>query len=196
MIIDRNKVHSLVSVFYRPEFKVFDVNSEDGESIINPIGVFVSLGMTTSLSVIQGICKVINESEEYSAKIVEISSAKSGKQFINTVINFEDPKQYLIKPDPSVKLLDKAESESELERLKNLLSPETPLKTLKELVPKVNRLQYFVDNLNRSNGWNAHHIQKLNDGEDYSIYHLYVNYKKDKDLEYRLGIYVTEKRNS
>lgn len=190
-MIDREKVHSLVGVFYQPEFKTFFINSEDGKTFKSPLGVFVSLGMTTSFKVLSNICEVIDNSKEYSAKIVEISSGKVEGQFINTVTNDTDPKQYQLGEVPGIKLFDREEAETELERLKKLLDPKSSLETIRDIAPRVSKLQYFIDKLNESNGWDAHRIQV---GDDYRIYHLFVNYRKENNLEYRLGIYVTEKQ--
>ena len=42
-MIDKDKIHNLVGVFYQPTFKTFFINSVDGETFIKPIGIFVSL---------------------------------------------------------------------------------------------------------------------------------------------------------
>lgn len=194
-MIDREKVHSLVGVFYQPEFKTFYVNSEDGKNFIKPVGVFVSLGMTTSRKVIDNICSVIDGSEEYSAKVVEILSNKIDGRFLNKITNDVNPEQYLITKTTESGLMTKDEAEEELKELRKNLNPEMPLKVINSAVPKVSQLQYFIESLTKGNGWEAHKIQKLDNGE-YRIYHLYINYQKRDKSEYRLGIYVTEKKKT
>lgn len=191
--INRDKIHELVSVFYQPTFKTFYVNSVDGETTCRPIGVFVSLGITTSMNVLNNIKDIIGNNKEYNATLVEISSKKVDDQFINHITS-RDPKQYLLANiDDSI--LKRDEAVAELDKLKNLMSPTSDLETIKNNAPKVSRLKYLIDKLDESDGWNAHRIQKENDG-GYRIYHMYVNYEKRDGLEYRIGIFVNEKQDS
>lgn len=189
-LIDRDKVHQLVGVFYQPTYKTFLVNSLDGETITDPTGVFVSLGMTTSMNVIESICNIIGDSDKYNAKIVEIVSRKVGGQYVNSLTG-KEPVQYHLK-DIKELIFTREQAIEELENMKNEMDPKTPLEILKDYAPKVSRLQYFIDKLDESNSWGEHRIQKEDNG-DYRIYHLRVNYEKVDDVEYRIGIYVTEK---
>jgi hypothetical protein len=188
--INRDKVHSLVEVFYQPSFKTFYVNSVDGETFVKPVGVFVSLGITTSLKVLEDIKNIISGSEGYSATLAEIKSKKVAGQFLNTVTCTTGPKQYKI-TNLSEDIMGEEESKAELERMKNLMNPSQDLDILKEYAPKISRLQDLIDKLTSTHGWDAHLIQKETSG-DYRIFHQYINYKKEGELEYRVGIFVTE----
>lgn len=188
--INRDKVHSLVEVFYQPSFKTFYVNSVDGETFVKPIGVFVSLGITTSLKVLEDIKNIIAGSEGYKAVLAEIKSKKVAGQFLNTVTSTIDPKQYKIE-NLSEDIMNEGESRAELERMKGVMDPSQDLDILKEYAPKISRLQDLMDKLTSTHGWDAHLIQKEKSG-DYRIFHQYINYKKEGDLEYRVGIFVTE----
>lgn len=188
--INRDKVHSLVEVFYQPSFKTFYVNSVDGETFVKPIGVFVSLGITTSLKVLEDIKNIIAGSEGYKAVLAEIKSKKVAGQFLNTVTSTIDPKQYKIE-NLSEDIMNEGESRAELERMKGMMDPSQDLDILKEYAPKISRLQDLMDKLTSTHGWDAHLIQKEKSG-DYRIFHQYINYKKEGDLEYRVGIFVTE----
>lgn len=188
--INRDKVHSLVEVFYQPSFKTFYVNSVDGETFVKPIGVFVSLGITTSLKVLEDIKNIIAGSEGYKAVLAEIKSKKVAGQFLNTVTSTMDPKQYKIE-NLSEDIMNESESRAELERMKGMMDPSQDLDILKEYAPKISRLQDLMDKLTSTHGWDAHLIQKEKSG-DYRIFHQYINYKKEGDLEYRVGIFVTE----
>lgn len=188
--INRDKVHSLVEVFYQPSFKTFYVNSVDGETFVKPVGVFVSLGITTSLKVLEDIKNIISGSEGYSATLAEIKSKKVAGQFLNTVTCTTGPKQYKI-TNLSEDIMGEEESKAELERMKNLMNPSQDLDILKEYAPKISRLQDLIDKLTSTHGWDAHLIQKEDSG-DYRIFHQYINYKKEGELEYRVGIFVTE----
>lgn len=188
--INRDKVHSLVEVFYQPSFKTFYVNSVDGETFVKPIGVFVSLGITTSLKVLEDIKNIISGSEGFNAALAEIKSKKVAGQFLNTVTCTSDPKQYKI-TELSDDIMNEEESKAELEKMKNLMNPSQDLEVLKEYAPKIFRLQDLIDKLTSTHGWDAHLIQREQSG-DYRIFHQYINYKREGELEYRVGIFVTE----
>ena len=190
MPINREKVHEFVEVFYQPTFKTFYINSVDGETFVKPVGVFVSLGITTSLKVITDIKDVIQASGEYNAKLAEISSKKVGGQFLNTLTMLDNPEQYLI-VETTDDILDEEQANKELLNMKNYMNPDEDLKVLQEYAPKISKLQDLIDKLTSGNSWSTNLIKK-EDG-DYKIFHRYVNYKKEGDLEYRIGIFVSEK---
>ena len=191
-MINREKVHDLVSVFYQPVFKTFYVDSHDGDSIDAPFGVFVSLGITTSMETLKNICNTIAISKDFDAVLGEISSKRVDNQYLNTLVKTKDLKQYKLE-EPVSGLMNEKEAKEELTRLKDSMTTDTDLDTLERLAPKISKLQYLISRLDESNGWDAHNIQKEDSG--YRIYHLYVNYEKRGDLEYRIGIFVTDKNH-
>ena len=190
-MIDKDKIHNLVGVFYQPTFKTFFINSVDGESFIKPIGIFVSLGITTSTKVLDDIKNVIADSGEFVAQIAELSSKKAGGQFINTIVNIENPQQFELHEFPEG-VMNEEEAKEELERMKSLMTPEEDLEVLKTYAPRISQLQDLIEKLTNTGGWSAHLIQKKDEGT-YSVFHKFVNYQKVDDIEYRIGIYVREK---
>lgn len=188
----KNKIHNLVSVFYRNTFKTFYVNSCDGETFVKPIGVFVSLGITTSLRTLNEIKEILEENG-FKATLAEISSKRKTSQFLNTLITINNIKQYETDYNESDLLLDKEKACDELSKLKSLITSEEDLQLLKELVPKISRLEELINKLNTGDGWEYHLIKK-GDGQ-YQLFHKNINYKKDGDIEYRIGIYVSENNN-
>ena len=193
-MIEKKKIHELVGVFYRPTYKTFYVNSIDGESFIKPIGVFVSLGITTARKVLEDIRDIIQENTDYVAQIAEISSKKVGTQFINTITNISNPQQYRLSDlDPEL-VLDEEAARKELESMRQLMNPEQDLDILNEYAPKISRLQDLIDKLTTTDGWDSHAIQRVDESEgSYGVFHKLVNYRQEGNKEYRLGIYVREK---
>lgn len=189
-MISREKVYELVEVFYQPTFKTFYINSVDGKTFIKSVGVFVSLGITTSMKVLEDIRDIISNTPGYNAVIAEISSKKIGNQFLNTLENTENPKQFKITDNLGKEYMNEEEARERLSELKSLLVPGQDLDTLKDIAPKVSKLQDLIDKLTGTNGWNDHLIQEEDD--EFKIYHLNINYKKENDIEYRIGIYVSE----
>ena len=188
--VSREKIHEIVEVFYQPTFKTFYVNSVDSETFIKPIGVFVSLGITTSLKVIESISEVI-AGYDYNTRIVEISSRKVNGQFLNT-ITYENPSQYMI-DDSQGCVLGKEKANEELCRLRAYMNPSEDLEVIQTYAPKIQKLQELIDELDRTpDGWETHVIN-VDDLGNYKIFHKQVNYKKESDIEYRIGIFVSSK---
>lgn len=187
MMINKKDVEKIVEIFYQPNFKLFYINSLDGEKFIKNIGIFVSLGITTSKKILEDIRDILNNNKEFKATIVEISSKKISGQYCNTIVNF-NPEQYMV-TDFGDNVMDKEKALSELEKLKSLMSPEDDIENLRIYAPQISKLNTLIEKLNVNNGWENHLIQ--NDDGDFKIFHKYVNYKKENDLEYRIGIYVT-----
>lgn len=188
-MISKDKVKELVSIFYRNTFKIFYINSSDGENTCKPFGLFVSLGITTSPKVLEDIRSILEENG-YIAKICEISSKKCGDyQFINTLTDNNTPEQYKVTEFEDC-VFSKEEAEKKLQELKEKINSDQEIDILRILVPRVSRLEELISRLNESSGWDLHMIQETEDG--FSIFHKFVNYKQVGGVEYRLGIYVSE----
>ena len=172
----RSKIHDIVEVFYHSPFKIFYINSTDGKNFSKPTGLFVSLGITTSMKTLENLKNIILRETKYDARIVEISSKFYNGQYLNTVTNLNPP-QYL---DNSEDSMGREESLKKLEELKSLLQDNSNLEDylkLTELIRKIDEMS----------GWEDHGIIKKS---TYKIFHKKINYKKDGDLEYRIGIYI------
>jgi hypothetical protein len=191
----RDKIRNIIEIFYRPKFKIFNINSLDGKVFDRLEGVFVSLGITTSMKVMKDIAEVINtEDNGLKATITEISSKRVVNQYMNTVVKRDGVEQYLIPDLDEPGLLDKEASLSLLGNLKKELSEEADLEDLKNLTPRISKLASLISKLDKSSGWDSHMIQEDKE-EFYRIFHKFVNYKKVGDIEYRIGIYVKEIEN-
>ena len=193
----KEKLRDLISVFYRNTFKIFYINSQDGETFTKPLGMFISLGITTSPIILENIKDVL-ESNGYNATICEISSKRFGGQFLNTVTTKSCPNQYeLTEFDDNI--LDRTKATSLVNELKDEINQDQDLEVLKQLVPKVARLEELISKLDRTSGWDLHLIQRCiseeSKIESFNIFHKFVNYKQVDGVEYRLGIYVSESSN-
>lgn len=194
MAIHKDKIHELVEIFYQRRFKTFYVNSENGKTFSTPSGVFVSLGITTPLRVLWDMQKVL--SQEYNACLAEIKSDIVGGQYMNIVTDRKEDEiaQYIIDPSQyPEKVMNEVEAKELLEMLKAKVNTDSPIEVLRELAPKVGKLQQVIQKLD-SSGWDRHLIQ-VDESGDYKIFHTKVNYWKDSNSgsEYRIGVYVTEK---
>lgn len=189
-MISRQKIHRLVESVYNYIFKVFNV-VESTDKPNNLVGVFVSLGITTQLETIRSIKDIFDNMKEYSAKVVEIVSEKVGNTYVNTVHEDVNPGQYRLKELPE-DLMNREEAVSELERMQEKINPQNDLDSLVKCGVKVQKLKDLIGKLDESNKWDSHLIQRLGDC-DYRIFHLDLNYERRGDLEYRVGILISEK---
>ncbi len=192
-MVSREKINELVSTFYQSRFKIFYINSKDEKDFCKPEEAFVSLGMTTSKEQMENITNAINLCDKYSAKIVEISSKKKDGLYLNTVLR-ENPEQYkasLENISENNVFLNKQEVDSRIEDLKTQIEKGTTAMEIENYGKQLRRLSYVSLQLDESNGWSSHVIQKI--GDDYRIYHLLVNYKVDSGVEYRIGILINER---
>lgn len=194
-MVSREEVSELVNIFYhKTKYKLFNVNSVDGEEFTKPLGIFVSLGMTTSLKQIQDITSAISHCKGYTARVAELGSIKIGGIYLNYLTGADPIQQYPLDKGNSEGLMNRDEV---LETISKLVEQSKDLNTsqteLVEISGKLNRLTYLNNQLEESDGWSTHAI--MEDG-DYKIYHLRLNYKKDPDsnIEYRIGIFVEDEQ--
>lgn len=201
--INKDEVKRLVELFYQNPFKTFYVNSIDRQTFVKPIGVFVSLGITTSEKTMENISEIINNSEKYRARLVEIESKKVGSQYLNTIIS-DYPEQihintiqegvlFLKEKDKGEWIMDEKFSRIELEKMKDLMHDDQDLVTLQTTAPKIQSLQGLITQIEDDPlGWDGYWIIKKPDGT-FKLFHRYINYGDYGDVEYRVGIFVTPK---
>ena len=173
-------LRDIVELFYHSPFKIFNINSVDGETMVKPFGYFISLGITTSLESLRQICDYIGKSDYgFDSRIVEICSLRSDK--------YGDHLNMLL-PTP----------EDEITKYPSDLPP--------QLLDKDQATEFLKENIQEGNFELTQKLREVMDkiGEDWEckavqikegipvIFHRFVNYRKEGDLEYRIGIYVTK----
>lgn len=193
----KKKLEHLVGVIYRTPFKIFEVNSEDGVSLCQPLGYFLSLGMTSDIQMLKSIRDFINKTEEFQAKLVEIKSISLGVAHYVNSITKEEPVgtiiPYRIENVPensydregSIDLINKCDQE-----LKGIIKrgEEIP----RSLTNRLSKLNNLFTQIEQKMGWDDHRIL-ITPPENVILYHMNVNYKQEGESHYRIGIFVTEK---
>ena len=184
-MIEKSRIQELIKVFYQQPFKIFYVNSVDGETFIKPTGLFISLGLTTSMRTIEGLRDVIsNTYPESNPLVVELSSkCMTRDQYLNTITDNQHPQPYVISEFPEDSF-DKTMAENELGKLREMIRENKDT----TLLAATQKLQELIDRLGQGDGWETHRIIKLD--SDYKIFHKVANYKRTGNLELRIGIYV------
>lgn len=190
-VVNRDEISRIVDIFYQHEFKTFYINSVDGKTFVKPIGIFVSLGLTTSMQTLENIKNVLEENG-FIVKLAEIKSKRVNNMFLNTLTKEDNPQQYRITSNCSNNVFDEESARTELQRLESLLTVNQKVDVLAKTATKVSSLRKLIEKLSLTNGWSDHNIQ-MNEDNEYCIFHKNVNYKKEDDLEYRIGIYVVGK---
>ncbi|MDE7345235.1 MAG: hypothetical protein K2N48_00655 [Muribaculaceae bacterium] len=181
-------LRDIVEIFYQSPFKIFNINSVDGETMIKPLGYFISLGITTSLDSLRLIRDYIARSGYgFEAKISEIKSIKSSKygDYLNILL-----------PTPEDEI---TKYESVVQEDLELLGKSEATQLLSEITDEVRSgnflrapiKQKLLDCLSKiGDDWDSYQIQ-IKAGVP-SVFHKFVNYKKTEDSEYRIGIYATK----
>lgn len=190
-VVNRDEISRIVDIFYQHEFKTFYINSVDGKTFVKPIGIFVSLGLTTSMQTLENIKNVLEENG-FIVKLAEIKSKRVNNMFLNTLTKEDNPQQYRITNNCNNNVFDEESARTELQRLESLLTVNQKVDVLAKTATKVSSLRKLIEKLSLTNGWSDHNIQ-MNEDNEYCIFHKNVNYKKEDDLEYRIGIYVVGK---
>lgn len=195
MKITKDELKKIVELFYQHDFKIFYINSTDGKNFLKPGKAFVSLGITTNPKTLQYIANsitLINKS--LKCTLGEIKSVIKGEnQYLNSTVQVFDRNDIVqYKQEVPKGALSETDADKFLENLKVDLEKTKETygigsaeargidKDIEELESLVNRYR------DSSNIW----YYKEND--KWTIFHECVNYKKQKDGEYRLGIIVEE----
>lgn len=192
-VVDKEEIREIVRVFYQSPFKVFYVNSDDGENFSKINGCFVSLGLTTSLKTIQDICKILNSTKGYTARLAELKSSRVCGQFLNSITGKKEDEVQAYDLDFPKDSYDKKGSDMLLENLaEKYKNPENQLQgeELMELVREIQSIKELQQKISRVSGWDECSIFKDQDGE-YKIFQKHSNYQElPDDVCYRIGIYV------
>ena len=178
-------LRDIVELFYQPPFKIFNVNSVDGETLVRPFGYFISLGITTSFDILKNIRDLISKSDYgFEAKLVELESIKSDEygDFLNVLSDLQENeiKKYPSTPPENIEVLEKEDAE-------NLLS---------ELTEKINSGDYSVsmyrqklaDTIKKIENWEDHGLQ-IKNGQP-GVFHKFINYKKISLTFFKMYYYI------
>ena len=193
MSINKDTVHELVGVFYQPPIKTFYINSIDGESFVTPQGVFVSLGITTSMSVLESIRNVLEKSSGFTARLCMIKSRKVAGQFLNIVmpVKESDIKQFNMEVFPPG-CMNKQESEDELSRLMSEIPENEEQKDVDGIYCG---LQELCESMGKCNWINEHiygmdkNIRSLGNTVAifiHGLYHIVMKFLKDTPLSEKI----------
>lgn len=95
MNINKEILTRVVDSCYSSSYKIFTVNSHDGFSITRPLGLFISLGMTTSFKTMEIVVKEVRDQLKVNVELAEIASRLVDNHYVNSVIRVgRDVAQY------------------------------------------------------------------------------------------------------
>ena len=199
MAIDKNNVREVVEVFYQAPFKIFSVNSLDGEAFAKVDGVFVSLGLTVPIEMIQEIRDILNKVKGYKARVAELKSTKMINQYLNTITDKNENEINSYKLDFPENSYDKEGLEELIKSLhiecKEMYSgsdeSKVELEKFGEKLQEIQVLKELREKMNTVFSWDNSVIFKDSEG-NYKVFHRNSNYLEQGDTCYRVGIYVEE----
>lgn len=85
MIINKELVTRVVDSCYSSPYKIFTINSHDGYTLTKPLGLFVSLGITTSMITMTSVADEISSQLRVNTCLAEISSRLINNRYINCI---------------------------------------------------------------------------------------------------------------
>lgn len=85
MIISKEFVTRVVDSCYSSPYKIFTINSHDGYTLTKPLGLFVSLGITTSMNTMNQVADEISSQLRVSTCLAEISSRLINNRYVNCI---------------------------------------------------------------------------------------------------------------
>lgn len=177
-------LRDIVELFYQSPFKIFNVNTVDGETIVKPFGYFISLGITTSLESLKNIRDYISKSDYgFEARLSEICSVKSEKygDYLNMLLPTTEENITKYQSSDLPNLLDKESAEALLTALSKKIQDGDL-----SVSPFHQRLGEIIGRI--GSDWDSKSVLIKNDTP--SIFYKYINYKNTGDAEYRIGIYA------
>ena len=191
----KQEIERTVSLFYPASVKTIYINTVNGTELIPPYPqVFVSLGITSSIKTLNEVRDNLNSISYLSATLATTKSIrKEDGKYSNEVLKFGEytkDDQYLatnMSGGEFEKILDRAAS---LDMYEELMQSEH--------VDQANQLKELIGRLDEKDCWGdmAIAFDIVDDTPMISLFHRYVNYRKDQETgaEYRIGILVEMKK--
>lgn len=193
-MINKKQVEELVSIFYQPTFKVFYINADHEYNLVKPTGVFVSLGLTSTLSTIDSVRQSLEGlGKGYVTSFAVLATKRANGNFLNKIekcMELEEVEQFKLDSFPD-NLIEREESIKLLGNLKAELDKHQNLNDVIGLAPKVHKLESLINKIDGELGWERYSIVPDSSTNSYMLFHRFVNYTRKDDIEYRIGIYVT-----
>lgn len=193
-MINKKQVEELVSIFYQPTFKVFYINADHEYNMVKPSGVFVSLGLTSTVTTIESVRKSLEGlGKGYVTSFAILATKRNNNNFLNRIekcMELEDVEQFRLATIPD-EVMERDDAVKRLEELRAELSDQTDITNIAGTATKVHKLESLIEKIDRELSWDRYGIIPDPTTNSYMFFHKFVNYMKKDDIEYRIGIYVT-----
>jgi len=193
-MINKKQVEELVSIFYQPTFKVFYINADHEYNMVKPAGVFVSLGLTSTLATIDSVKRSLEGlGKGYITSFAVLATKRTNANFLNRIdkcMELEDVEQFRLENVPK-EVMEREEAVKCLEELRAELDKHTDLTKIAGVATRVRKLETLIEKIDKELGWDRYGIIPDPTTNSYMYFHKFVNYMKKDDIEYRIGIYVT-----
>lgn len=174
MSVNKEMVTRVVDSCYSSPYKIFTINSYDGVHVVKPLGLFVSLGVTTTMRTMSIVLHELIDQLKVNASIAEISSRYVNNRYINNVITEgSHVKQYDSESVPSNGL------RLNLDELKDFIF-DTKSKIVKnvdddsKVIELTNRLTKMIKVLNKMEKYPSSfplaNLVGINDNSNFDVY--------------------------
>ena len=206
MIANRIEVVRVVDSCYSNSYKVFTINSKNGYELGRSIGLFVSLGITTSLATMTSVMNSLKEVFREDINISEIESRLVNGRYLNAVLNENVTYQYDSGSYSTGKVISEKESYELLRKLISKISVESDIKELSKELSKAEKLSRILDKFRTGTlNWNEYLIYLIDSDSEFtiSVVSNLVNYTQYKEtinnslvtVHKRIGILIKYRNN-
>lgn len=163
-IINRSEVVRVVDSCYPDYYKIFTINSRDGYTVGRSLGLFLSLGITTSFSTMNNVISELKDNFSEEISIAEVESRLVNGKYVNKVIKDSDVKKYSAGTFSNGISLDERSSEELLDSLsKKLLEFEGDREMLLDYSNRIVKLNRAIDKFKQGIcNWENYSLQVVN----------------------------------
>lgn len=188
MIINKELVTRVVDNCYSSCYKIFSINSKDGVHINRSTGLFVSLGITTSVNTMRKIKTDLSNQFDTNISIAEIESRLINGRYSNVVTKTSGVEQYDSGALECGEKLGKDDIDKVVSDLKSKLieSKDCTEKVLEysRRLSKVSKLLSKLNSGDSLSNWDNMSINLINTDTEFSISIINnkINYTQYKEV--------------
>lgn len=203
-MINKDLISRVVDDCYSSPYKIFSINSRDGINSGRSLGLFVSLGITTSMTIIRMVMnRLKNQFPENNVAISEIESRLIDGRYTNKLSRSTNVTQYNSGSIQCRKIISEDELCELVSSLKNkILENKDNDKAVLEYSCRMSKVAKIINKIRSSDtyNWNDYSVSVINTDKEFSIsvVNNKINYIQEKEVyngsdiivHKRIGIFV------
>lgn len=203
-MINKDLISRVVDDCYSSHYKIFSINSRDGINSGRSLGLFISLGITTSMTTIRMVMdRLKNQFPENNVVISEIESRLIDGRYTNKISKSTNVTQYNSGSIQYGKIISESELCELVSSLKNkLLDNKDDDDLVLEYSCRISKVAKIINKISSSDtyNWEDYSVSVINTDKEFniSVVNNRINYIQEKEVyngsdiivHKRVGIFV------